>query len=141
MTVLLDTNIVLDIIEVREPFFQDSYAVVNLAAEGKLKCLLSASAVTDVYYIVRKNTGSQKEALNAILKLKALVDLCDTTVQDIDTAVTLHLSDFEDAVAASAAQRENAAYIITRNCEDFTGSPVPAITPADFLSQMGFVPA
>jgi predicted nucleic acid-binding protein len=135
MTVLLDTNIVLDIIEVRKPFFQDSYAVVDLAAEGTLKCLMSASAVTDVYYIVRKNTGSQKEALNAILNLKALVDLCDTTVQDIDTAVTLPLSDFEDAVVASVAQRENAAYIITRNCKDFTGSPVPAITPADFLAR------
>jgi hypothetical protein len=48
MTVLLDTNIVLDIIEVREPFFQDSYAVVHLATEGALKCLMSASTVTDV---------------------------------------------------------------------------------------------
>jgi predicted nucleic acid-binding protein len=134
--VLLDTNIVLDIIEVREPFFQDSYAVVDLAAEDKLRCLLSASAITDVYYIVKKNTGSQKEALTAILKLKALVDLCDTTVQDIDTAITLQLSDFEDVVVASVAQRENAAYIITRNCKDFTGSPIPAITPAGFLAQM-----
>jgi len=43
------------------------------------------------------------------------------------------MSDFEDAIIAATALRENAEYIITRNIKDFTQSPIPAITPSDFL--------
>jgi predicted nucleic acid-binding protein len=56
-------------------------------------------------------------------------------VSDINAALTLPINDFEDAVIAAVAKREKADYIVTRNEEDFKGSPVPAISPAMFLEQ------
>jgi hypothetical protein len=64
-----------------------------------------------------------------------LVNLCDTTAGDINAALLLPIGDFEDAVIVSAARREKADYIITRNEADFEKSPVPAISPARFLQQ------
>ena len=52
MKVYFDTNIVIDILEKREPFFKDSYEVFLMAAERKIEGIISASAVTDIYYIV-----------------------------------------------------------------------------------------
>jgi hypothetical protein len=65
-----------------------------------------------------------------------ILNLVDTKAQDIWTAVGLGISDFEDTIVAAVAHSENADYIVTRNCADFVNSPVPAISPADFLKFM-----
>jgi hypothetical protein len=62
-----------------------------------------------------------------------VVTLVDTKAVDIQEAICLNFSDFEDAVIAATALREGVSYIITRNTSDFIGSPVPAITPTEFL--------
>jgi hypothetical protein len=68
------------------------------------------------------------------VKLLTLVDICDTSAGDIQNALTLNMADFEDAVLASTALRENAGYIITQNAKDFFNSPAPVISPEDFIS-------
>ena len=57
-------------------------------------------------------------------------------VADWQQARGLSFEDFEDAVVATVARVTASVFIITRNVDDFAGSPVPAITPADFLSQL-----
>ena len=133
MTVVIDTNVILDIVEQRDNFFDQSYAVVQLAGQGKIDCILSASAVTDIYYLARRNFGNTVEARAAIIQVSNLVRICDTKAQDISDALALNVSDFEDAVVASVANREGAEYIVTRNTKDFCNSPVPAVTPDSFL--------
>ena len=62
--------------------------------------------------------------------------LLDTNIiLDIVEKRERYFSDFEDAVIAATALREGASYIITRNTIDFVKSPVPAMTPADFLRE------
>jgi predicted nucleic acid-binding protein len=134
MTLLFDTNVILDIIESRELFFQSSFAAVKQATIARHKCLFSASSVKDIFYLVRHHTGSAKMAAAAIAQLSTLIDICDTSAGDIQNALTLKMADFEDAVLASTALRENAGYIITRNTKDFLNSPVPVISPDDFIS-------
>ena len=136
MILLIDTNVILDIIESREPFFQSSFAVLNAAATLKHTCLFSASSVKDIFYLVRRHTGSIELGQAAITQLSSLVHICDTSAEDIKTASSFKINDFEDAVLAATAQREKAGYIITRNAKDFTGSPVPAITPEEFNVKM-----
>jgi predicted nucleic acid-binding protein len=135
MKVLVDTNIIIDILERREPFFQDSYNLIQLAVQGKLEAFMSAGSVTDVYYIINRNLHDAGKAKEKIIGLTTLVDLCDTLAGDINAALTLNVADFEDAVIAAIAKREKADYIVTRNEEDFKDSPVPAISPAFFLQQ------
>jgi predicted nucleic acid-binding protein len=134
MTLLFDTNVILDIIESREPFFQSSLMAVKQAAIAQYKCLFSASSVKDIFYLVKRHTGNVKMAATAIAQLSTLVDICDTSASDIQNALTLKMADFEDAVLASTALRENTDYIITRNAKDFSNSPVPVISPDDFIS-------
>lgn len=55
MRVLLDSNVIIDVLERREEFFDDSYAVVCLAAKGEIEALVAAGCISDIYYIIRRN--------------------------------------------------------------------------------------
>ncbi|MDR2542401.1 MAG: PIN domain-containing protein [Treponema sp.] len=133
MKILIDTNVIIDILEKRELFFDDSYMTVQLGLEGKIETFMSASAITDVYYILYRSLHNKEKAKEKIFALTNLVNICNTTNDDITNALVLFINDFEDAVTASIAKREKANYIITRNERDFINSPVPAINPSHFL--------
>jgi predicted nucleic acid-binding protein len=136
MKVLVDTNIIIDILEQREPFFGDSYKLIQLAVQGRMEAFMGAGALTDVYYIINRSLHDAEKAKEKIIGLTALIRLCDTTIGDINAAFTLSIDDFEDAVVAATARRERADYIVTRNEGDFKNSPVPAINPTLLLQQL-----
>lgn len=135
MRILIDTNVILDIVQKREPFFADSYQSLRKAIEADTECLISASAVTDIFYLLRKAFRSAQKAKERIEQLSRIVTFVDVQGADIHTALMRSMPDFEDAVVAAVAERNGAAYILTRNINDFAGSPVPAITPAEFLKK------
>lgn len=139
MRVLIDTNVILDILQKREPFFTDSYRALRRALENDAECLISASAVTDIFYVLRKSLGSAQQAKEHIDQLAQVVSFADVQGMDIHTALMRAMPDFEDAVVDAVvdavAERSGASYILTRNIKDFTGSVVPAILPADFLNK------
>jgi len=133
-------KVIIDILERREPFFADSYRIVQLGLQGMLDAFMGAGAITDVYYVInqslrRQGIGDVSKAKEKIIALKTLVGIYDTTAPDIDAALALDMTDFEDAVVAATAKREGADYIVTRNEADFTGSPILAINPHEFLQQ------
>ena len=133
MKVLLDTNVLLDVIEKREPFFSASFQVFMKSAAKEIDAIIGASSVTDIYYITNKNCRNTKQSLNYIIDLFNVVNVVDTRAVDIQNAVKLNMPDFEDAVVTATAIRENVKYIITRNTNDYNNSSVPAISPVDFL--------
>ena len=135
MNVLIDTNVILDILQKREPFFEDSYRALRKAIEAEAECLLSVSAATDIFYVLRKSFQSAPKARERMEELSQLVLYADVLGTDVHTALMGTLSDFEDAVVDAVAQRNGADYILTRNAKDFAGSAVPAITPTDFLKK------
>lgn len=135
MRVLVDTNVILDILQKREPFFTDSYRALRRALENDAECLISASAATDIFYVLRKSLGSAQQAKEHIDQLAQVVNFADVQGMDIHTALMRAMPDFEDAVVDAVAERSGASYILTRNIKDFTGSVVPAILPADFLNK------
>ncbi len=135
MKVLFDTNILLDIVEKREPHFYNSYQVFMKSTRLEIEALVGASSITDIYYVIKKNCKDSDKALGLINDLIKIVNPVDTKAIDIQEAVKLNFSDFEDAVVAATALRENAEYIITRNETDFAKSPVPAISPTMFLQK------
>ena len=135
MRVLIDTNVILDILQKREPFFTDSYLALRRALENDAECLISASAATDIFYVLRKSLGSAQQAKEHIDQLAQVVSFADVQGMDIHTALMRAMPDFEDAVVDAVAERSGASYILTRNIKDFTGSVVPAILPADFLNK------
>jgi predicted nucleic acid-binding protein len=135
MKVLLDTNVLLDIVEKREPFFSDSYQVFMKSATKEIDAIIGASSVTDIFYIANKNCKNTKQALEYIIDLLNVVNAVDTKAIDLQNAIKLNFSDFEDAVVAATAMRENAVYIITRNTNDYKNIPIQVISPSDFLKK------
>lgn len=135
MRVYFDTNVIIDILEQREPYFNYSRSVFMMVTDGLLDGIVGASSITDVYYIVKKSRKDSRQALNAVIDLLETITLVDTTNQDIYAAAASSISDFEDAVVASTSQRETAEYIITRNAINFINASIPAITPEDFLKK------
>jgi len=99
-------------------------------------CYFSASSAKDIFYLVKRHTGSLEEAKKAIIQISKFVIFCDTTKHDIQNALLSSVLDFEDAVIVSSAEREDIDFIITRNQKDFVNSAVKAITPKEFLESV-----
>ncbi len=135
-SILVDTNVVLDVLCAREPFVDASEAVLNLCEGGVVSGHVSALSISNIVYIMRKE-------LDAAL-VEAVIDTIDMAVgiaelrpSDLKAAASMRWRDYEDAVQAATAQRLAADFVVTRNVKDFLGSPVPAIEPADFLRKIG----
>ena len=134
MTILVDTNVWLDIIEKRQMHFETSYSAVRKAIEDDAVCLVSASSVTDIYYLLKKHFRSTAEAKRYVEWLAQVAYFADVLGEDIESALAMNLSDFEDAVVCAVASRYDTTFILTRNVKDFTGGAVPALTPQDYLT-------
>ncbi|MCL2441921.1 MAG: PIN domain-containing protein [Treponema sp.] len=136
MKAFIDTNVVIDVLEEREPFYKNSYRIIQLGLEGDIETIMSAGAVKDVYYLIRRFLKDDIKARESVFLISNYIKVCNTTSEDITNALILSMPDFEDALIASAARREKADYIITRNEKDFENSPIPAITPEQFLERL-----
>jgi predicted nucleic acid-binding protein len=133
MKVLFDTNVILDVILKRMPFYNDSRSILYMASQREIAGFVSASSITDIYYLTEKTFRNTESAQKAIYKLLEVVYAADTKGQDIKSALKLGFPDFEDAVVCAVAIREKADFIITRNVKDFALSPVRAVSPKEFL--------
>ena len=135
MKVTLDINVFLDVFQKREPHYAASAQVVSLVTAGTLAGVCPVHGLTTLYYLVRKH-ASKPEAEAAMDQVLRHFQIGNLEATDWQEARRLPLADFEDAVVATVARATASVFIITRNVDDFAGSPVPAVTPADFLSQL-----
>ena len=131
MHLLLDINIFLDVVFQR-PGEPASSALISSCGKTNEAWLAWHSVATLAYLIEHQQSADQARAF--ITDLLTWAQVATTGHQDALHALNWPMADFEDALQASAALACGAAYIITRNGRDFTGSPVPAITPEDFLA-------
>lgn len=132
LNILIDSNVILDVMMIREPFFEMSKRIITLAENNSINAYISAASVTDIYYIARRQLRDKNVVLNLIKNLRKVVKVAAVTEKEIDAALNLSWRDFEDAVQYSVAKSNDMDYIITRNTEDFIASDIPAITPEDF---------
>jgi len=135
MKIVIDTNIALDVLLNRTEFLQASHNILKLSAQGKVSGFLTTNTITDMFYVLYKNSKDALMSKQAIAQLIKLVTLEATTPGDITLALASVMPDFEDAVLCLAAKRIKADYIVTRNVNDFTDSPVTAMTPAAFADK------
>lgn len=139
MKVALDLNVVLDVVQNRQPHYQDSADVLSRARIGDIAAVLPSHAVTTLYYVLAKAAGKPK----ADQTVDWLLTHFDVGVADkavFRRARHFSLADFEDAVVASVAEATHCDYVVTRNVSDFAGSPVPALSPTDFLAVLAELP-
>lgn len=130
--ILLDTNIVLDVIQRREPHYQASAAVIDKIVRKKVSGALSAHAITTIHFIVNRYQ-SRKVAAQTIEWLLSRFSVASVGKPELLRAQALGWPDFEDAVVAAAAESSGCDAIVTRNVHDFNGSSVSAMTPEEYL--------
>lgn len=135
MRVLLDTNVVLDVLQQRAPWVHEATAIWQTMASGKVEACISASAVTDLFYISRGIAG-KPAALNIIRVVLDEMTVLPVDREQLDDAYTLGLQDFEDALQVIVARDNGLDAIVTRDVAGFRGSPVTVLTPADFLARI-----
>lgn len=131
MNALIDTNIILDAVEVRQGFFDDSSKIISSITE--YKGYIAASNVTDIYYIEHKRNHSKKKTTKLMKSLFEIFDILDTTAEDCRNALRSDVTDYEDAVLVESAIRNDIDCIVTRNTKDFKKARIPVYAPAEFL--------
>lgn len=133
--VLIDTNIVLDILEKREPFYRASYDVLSCCASQKISGYIALHSVSNIFFILRKHYSTE-DRKRLILGILDFLRVANASHENVRHALERNdFSDLEDCLQDECAMENNADYIITRNVADFKRSNVPALTPDDFLKK------
>lgn len=130
--ILIDTNVALDFILCRQPFYSAAENMIETSNLKIISAYVSASSVTDVYYLARRELRDRNLALQLLKNFLKIVKVAAVSEKEIESALNLSWRDFEDAVQYSVAKSNEMDYIITRNIEDFSGSEVAVVTPEDF---------
>ena len=133
MMVVIDTNVIIDAFASREPWNVAAEKILMLASKEKLEAVICASAITDIYYICNRTFHDEAKTREVIKTLVSVFTIADVRKKDLQNALELKVDDFEDALVSACAKRTKSQYIVTRNIKDFENSPVPAITPQDFV--------
>ena len=137
MTVFLDSNIILDILLKNSDFCDESKKVLKLADTNPIDFFISATSITDIFYIAHKQaTNDEKQDVKKHLQdLLEIISIAGIDESCIRNALNSSWTDFEDSVQHEVSIQIGADYIVTRNTDDYKTSIIPAIAPADFLKK------
>jgi predicted nucleic acid-binding protein len=135
--VLIDTNIVLDFLLQREPFFQDAERLFQAIDAGQVVGYVTATTLTDIFYISRKHTRSVEKARQAVSETMIAMVICCVNRAVLESAFGSGLADFEDAVQIFCAVAQGLDAILTRYTQGFLSSPVPILSIQELLQQLG----
>ncbi|MBQ3626164.1 MAG: PIN domain-containing protein [Synergistaceae bacterium] len=133
MKLLLDTNILLDVLTEREPFYDISAIIWHKCACKEFSGCISSLSFANMVYNMRKKLTPESIEILAV-RMSDIFEFVDLNRLDIIQASKMRWKDFEDALQSVAAERIKADYIITRNIKDFDNSNVRALSPEDFLN-------
>jgi len=133
--IFLDTNVILDLLGERVPFFDSIAKVATLADQKKLTLIVSPLSFTTIDYVLNKYEISES-VLNKLRKFKIICEICEVNEETIDKALNSNFKDFEDAVQYFTALQSNCSIIITRNGKDFKNSTIPIMTAEEYLSSI-----
>ena len=134
MKLLIDGNILLDVLQKREPHYEDSARIWKMCETDLAEGYVSALTFANLVYVMRKELDPEKIS-EVLRKLSLIFSFEDLTASDISAAEDMQWYDFEDALQAATAKRIRADHIITRNVKDFIRSEVIAFTPSEFLAR------
>jgi predicted nucleic acid-binding protein len=133
LTILLDTNVILDFALKREQHYVPAKKIMEKIADGRLIARVSASQITDIYYFLTKKF-SHAEAVRIIADLIGSVRVLQVDEDTIETAIDSRMPDFEDAVQAAAAKHCGIDIIVTRDKAGFANSGLQVYSPEEFLA-------
>ena len=134
MKVFLDTNIVIDLLDKREPFYIDAVELFTLAYKKKITLFVSPMTYATASYLLRKHG---KEGMRKLLSnFRQLSQITTADEKVVDAALASSFEDYEDALQYYSALTRNVDVIVTRNKKDFTSANIPVLLPKELLEQL-----
>lgn len=126
---LLDTNVVIDYLNEREPFYEKARLLMICGRAGEFDLWITASQFTELIYILSEGgkASLMPRTLERLRGLRTFIDVYPVTGQDIDRMLATSWADPEDALLFEAALSAKADFIVTRNAKDFESSLVKAV--------------
>jgi len=133
MVVVFDNNVIIDALKPNPPFEGQARDMLRLVSEKRIDGFVSANSLTDIFYVLNKVHGANKTKV-IIKNLLRVLDIISVEPADCVTALEKPMSDFEDALVDSCAQKINANYIISRD-EAFikAQTSVEVIAPGEMI--------
>lgn len=135
MRLFLDTNVMLDLLGEREPFYISAAKIATLADKAALQIIVSALSYSTVSYFLAKYEGPEKSK-EKLRKFKIISQICDLDESIIEKGLNSDFPDFEDSLQYFSALQSDCDIILTRNCKDFKKSEIPVMSPDEFLSSI-----
>ena len=135
MRLLIDANIVLDVLQKREPYWKDSSVIWKLCETEQVEGYISTLTFANLMYVMRRELDPA-QIRDVLDKLRLIFRFADFTAADLEKAAEMGWDDFEDAIQAATAERIMADSIITRNVRDFRNSKVIAFTPSEYIARL-----
>ncbi|MBK9330079.1 MAG: PIN domain-containing protein [Sphingobacteriales bacterium] len=130
--VFIDSDIILDFLSERKPFFKDAKQILTYASLKKIKLHTSAIIYANVFYVLRKEF-SPAMVKSRLIDLSEMIQIVNTTHDSTKNALHSDFSDFENAIQYYTALENKCAFLITRNLKDFgKAKNIRVLTSAQF---------
>lgn len=131
----IDTNVMLDLLGERMPYYDSIAKIATLADKGQLTIVVSALSYSTVGYFLTKfeNLNVAKDKLR---KFKIISEICGLDDLIIEKGLNSNFSDFEDSLQYFSALQSECSVLITRNGKDFKESRIPVMTADEYLKSI-----
>lgn len=131
--ILVDLNVILDVVQHRQPFYEESARVLDAVVREEAVGWVAAHSITTLFYVINRvrNRETAVATLTSLLDIFIIAPVDDAIIRK---ALAWGWADFEDAVQMAAAVHIGANYLVTRNPRDFQTGIIPVIQPAAFLT-------
>jgi predicted nucleic acid-binding protein len=133
--VLIDINILLDVLQKREPYFEASAHLLASIETGRIKGYVAAHSITTLFYLIKKDKSSA-DSRATITNLLQFIKIAPIDQNTIEQALNLDNNDFEDAVQMISAVQCKADCMVTRNVKDYHPALLPVMQPVDLLATL-----
>ena len=131
--ILVDTNVLLDVLAKREPFYASAAAVWSAVETGTVAGFISAISFNNTYYIMRKY-GGESAARKAIIALRDIFTVVPLDARILNQSIDSALGDFEDAIQFHSAIRAGARHLVTRDPAHFATDVLTVVSPDEYLA-------
>ncbi len=134
--IFADTNIVLDLLSRRDPFFEDAATLFSMADNLQIELSVSSLIVANTSYTLLRQMDSHK-AKSVLRKLRLILKILPLDDKIIGLALNDEtFSDFEDGLQYFTALENRQDLIITRNLKDFKNSKLPVMTAGQYIESV-----
>lgn len=138
MKLLLDTNVVIDFLHEREPYYDKVRLLMTAGRVGEFSLWITSSQVTDLIYILSE--GGKRSLLSHVLEqlrgMRTFVNVHAVSDREVDRMLAASWKDPEDSLIFESALEMRADAIVTRNQKDLESSVIKVVDCDEFFVWM-----